>query len=234
MQPSLRERWYAEVLAHERRSPDVAVFTCRTDRPLPFRAGQYVTIEPPYRPWRSRPYAIANAPRPDGLLEFHVRACAPAGVSQALVGLLRPGDVLRLSAPRGSLALDPHSRRDLVFVTGSTGLAPAKALIDELSRYNRTRWIHLFRGERRCGDFYDREPLDRLAVRHPWLTVVRATSEEPDEHGHRAAIAEVVARHGPWPDHDVYVCGPPPMVETTLSRLIRMGVPAARIQCSIF
>jgi NAD(P)H-flavin reductase len=168
------------------------------------------------------------------VLEFHVRASGAAGVSDALVGRLKPGDVLRLGQPRGTLALDPHSRRDLVFVTGGTGLAPAKALIDELSRYNRTRWIHLFRGARHRCDFYDREQVDRLALRHPWLTVIRATSEEPDEHGDRAPIADVVLRHGPWSDHDFYVFGSPPMVDATLSRLERSGVPPERIRHGVF
>jgi NAD(P)H-flavin reductase len=224
---------HARVLTHERRGADVAVFTCRTGAPLPFRAGQHVSIECPYRPWQSRAYAIANAPRPDRVLEFHVRAVGAAGVSAALVRRLKPGDLLRLGGPRGTLTLDPLSRRDLVFVTGGTGLAPAKALIDELSRFNRTRWIHLFRGERHVRDFYDRDGVDRLARRHPWLTVVRATSDEPDEHGEQAPISEVVARHGPWPDHDVYVFGSAAMVEATLRRLDLAGVPPARIRSDV-
>jgi NAD(P)H-flavin reductase len=224
------EIWHADVLTHERRTPAVAVFTCRPRHRLPFRPGQHVTIECPYRPWRSGAYAIANAPRPDGVLEFHVRATGP--LSAALVDRLKPGDVLSLGAPSGGITLDQFSRRDLVFVTGGTGLARAKALIDELSRFNRTRWIHLFRGERRRDDFYDRENVDRLAERHPWLTVVRATSDEPDEHGEQAAISDLVSRHGPWPDHDFYVCGSALMVTATLHRLHNLGVPPSRIHAA--
>jgi NAD(P)H-flavin reductase len=226
------EKWHAEVLTHERRGPDVAVFTCRPAAPLSFRPGQHVTIECPYRPWRSHPFAIANAPRPDHVLEFHARAPIAAAGSQVasdLVHRLKPGDLIRLGEPRGTLALDPYSRRDVVFVTGGTGLAPAKALIDELIRYNRTRWIHLYRGERRSLDFYDRDHVDRLAMAHPWLSVVRATSAEPDERGAQSTIAEVVSRHGPWPNHDFYVFGSPAMIASTVRRLGRMSVPPTRI-----
>ncbi|MEU8815360.1 FAD-binding oxidoreductase [Actinoplanes sp. NPDC048796] len=216
--------WPAEVLTHERRGADVVVFTCRTRRAMPFRAGQHVEIECPYRPWQSSPYAMANAPRRDRVLEFHVRAGSPSGVSAALVERLKPGDTLRLGEPHGSMALNPYSRRDLVFITGGTGLAPAKALIDELSRYNRTRWIHLFRAERDDGAFYDREPLDRLAVRHPWLTIVRTTAD----------VAEAVAARGPWPHHDFYISGPQSMVDCMLERLEALRVPAARIQYDAF
>ncbi|GAA0535455.1 hypothetical protein GCM10010172_15860 [Paractinoplanes ferrugineus] len=222
--------WHAQVLSHERRGSDVAVFTCRTGEPLPFHAGQFVTIECPYRPWQSRAYAMANAPRPDRVLEFHVRADGPAGVSAALVGRLKPGDMLRLSEPHGTLALDHFSRRDVVLVAGGTGLAPAKALIDELTRVNRTRWIHLFRGARRRSDFYDLKSIDALADRHPWLSVIRATSDEPDENGDQATVDDLLARHGPWPDHDFYIFGSNPMIAATLRRLDELGVAAERIR----
>ncbi|MBM2619055.1 hypothetical protein JIG36_26205 [Actinoplanes sp. LDG1-06] len=215
--------WSAEVLRHDRRRPDIAVFTCRTQRPLPFRAGQHVTVECPYLPWRSAEYSMANAPRPDRVLEFHVRAAKPDGVSAALVERLKPGDTLRLGPPRGSLTLDPYSRRDVVFVTAGTGLAAAKALIDELSRFNRTRWIHLFRGERDEAGFYDRDALDRLTRRHPWLTVTRSVGD----------VGDLVAAHGPWPDHDIYLCGPAGMVAATARRLESSRTPASRIHYDV-
>jgi NAD(P)H-flavin reductase len=226
--------WHAEVLTHERRGSDIAVFTCRPLRPLRFRAGQYVSVECAYQPRLWRTYSIANAPREDGTLEFHVRAAGGGWVSSALVRRLRAGDMLRIAAPMGSMTLDPQSRRDVVFVTGGTGLAPIKALLEELTRYNRTRWIHLFRGERQRDDFYDSEHLDRIAQRYPWLTIVRAASEEPDYPGERGAIPDVVSRHGPWRNHDFYVAGSAPMVTATLRRLTEMQVPTSRIKYDAF
>jgi NAD(P)H-flavin reductase/hemoglobin-like flavoprotein len=225
---------HAEVLTHERRGADVAVFTCRPLQPLTFRAGQYVSIECGYQPRLWRTYSMANAPRSDGTLEFHVRATGAGWVSSALVRRLRPGDMLRLAAPMGSMTLDPGSRRDIVLVTGGTGLAPAKALLDELTRYNRTRWVHLFRGERRWADFYDRENLDRLAERHPWLNIVRAVSEEPDSPVENGPVSAVLSRYGPWHDHDFYVSGSAPMVNATLRELSALRVPSVRIKYDAF
>jgi NAD(P)H-flavin reductase/hemoglobin-like flavoprotein len=225
--------WHAEVLAHERRGSDVAVFTCRPLRPLGFRAGQYVSIECAHRPRMWRTYSVANAPRPEGTLDFHIRDTG-GWVSSALVRRLRPGDMLRLAAPMGAMTLDPHSRRDVVLVTGGTGLAPVKALLDELTRVNRTRWVHLFRGERRGDRFYDREHLDRIAERYPYLSIVRAASDDPDFPGERGPISDVVFRHGPWRDHDFYVAGSAAMVRATLGRLAEMRVPSARVRYDAF
>jgi NAD(P)H-flavin reductase len=142
--------------------------------------------------------------------------------------------MLRLAAPMGSMTLDPASRRDVVLVTGGTGLAPVKALLDELVRYNRTRWVHLFRGERRRDGFYDRAHLDRIAEQYPWLTIVRAVSDDPGYDGEQGAIPDVVSRHGPWHNHDFYVAGSSPMVSATLRRLTEMGIPSARIRYDAF
>src|SRR5207248_9282939 len=87
--------------------------------------------------------------------------------------------MIRLAAPMGSLTLDRKSTRDIVCVAGGTGLAPIKALVEELTRYNRTRWVHLFFGAKHRDDLYDLGDLNRLAARYPWLSVVSADSEDP-------------------------------------------------------
>src|SRR6185437_8165658 len=64
--------WTAEVVAHEKRADRIAVLTVEPDQPLPYQAGQYVTVQTERwsRVWR--PYSIACRPRDDGLLMFHV------------------------------------------------------------------------------------------------------------------------------------------------------------------
>lgn len=139
--------WHAEVIAHERRSTDIATFTVAPMQQIDYRAGQYLSVEcPKYQPRMWRTYSPANAPRRDNTLDFHVRSIGAGWVSSALVRRLRPGDMIRLAAPMGSMMLDRKSTRDVVFVAGGTGLAPVKALVEELTRYNRTRWVHVFFG----------------------------------------------------------------------------------------
>jgi NAD(P)H-flavin reductase/hemoglobin-like flavoprotein len=223
--------WTAEVIRHERRAVDVAVFTVRPEQPVEFRAGQHVSLEcPRYRPRVWRPYSIANAPRRDHTLEFHVRAVGAGWVSSALVRRLEVGDTVRLASPDGSMTLDRRSTRDAVFVAGGTGLAPVKSLLDELTRYNRTRWVHLFFGARTREDLYDLPELNRLAARYPWLSVVTACSDDPGFTGEQGTVSDVVARYGPWNDHDFFVAGPDPMVRATLRTLAGLQVPSVRIR----
>jgi NAD(P)H-flavin reductase/hemoglobin-like flavoprotein len=226
--------WHAEVLYHERRSRDIAVVTVRPLHPLEYRAGQYFSLECRHQPRLWRVYSAANAPRKDGSIEFHVRALGAGWVSSALVRRVQAGDMVRLAAPMGSMLLDRRSTRDIVCVAGGTGLAPIKALIEELTRYNRTRWVHVFFGARDRDDLYDLAALNRLAAAYPWLSVVPACSQDLNFPGEHGDINEVVARYGPWQDHDFFVSGSPGMVRATLRTLAEMQVPAMRIKYDSF
>ncbi|GAA2328968.1 globin domain-containing protein [Dactylosporangium salmoneum] len=226
--------WHAEVLYHERRSRDIAVLTCRPMQPLEYRAGQYISVETRYQPRLWRAYSVANAPRKDGSLDFHVRAVGAGWVSSALVRRVQPGDMIRLGSPMGRMTLDRRSTRDIVCVAGGTGLAPIKALIEEMTRANRTRWVHVFFGARDRDDLYDLACLNRLAARYPWLSVVAATSADPDFPGEHGNISDVVSRYGPWRDHDFFVSGSAQMVRATMRTLAEMQVPAIRIKYDSF
>ncbi|OLB78596.1 MAG: flavohemoprotein [Actinobacteria bacterium 13_2_20CM_2_71_6] len=187
-----------------------------------------------YQPRLWRVYSMANAPRKDGTMEFHVRALGAGWVSSALVRRLKVGDMIKLAAPMGAMTLERKSTRDIVCVAGGTGLAPVKALVEELTRYNRTRWVHLFFGAKQRDDLYDLAELNRLAARYPWLSVVSATSEDSGYAGEQGNISDVVGRYGPWTDHDFFVSGSAAMVKATLRRLAELQIPMIRIKYDAF
>ncbi|MDP9798653.1 NAD(P)H-flavin reductase [Catenuloplanes nepalensis] len=227
--------WIAEVLSHERRGRDIAVLTVLPGQAMEFRAGQHVSVEcPAYQPRVWRVYSMANAPRRDHTLEFHVRALSSGWVSGALVRRVRAGDLLRLASPMGSMTLDRRSTRDIVCVAGSTGLAPIKALLEELTRFNRTRWVHVFFGAGTRDDLYDLPELRAIAAQHPWVSLVPACSRDASFDGERGNVSEIVGRYGPWSDHDFYVAGSSGMVRSTLRTLTALDVPRSRIRYDEF
>ena len=99
----------AAVVEHRRIGWNIAVITVRPPEPMPYRPGQYVSVETPQRPRLWRYLSPANAPREDGLLEFHVRAVAEGWVSRALVTHTRLGDTWRIGPPMGRMTVDRES-----------------------------------------------------------------------------------------------------------------------------
>jgi NAD(P)H-flavin reductase len=226
--------WEAEIVAHERRTIDVAVLRVVPRSAFDHLPGQSVSLETELRPKLWRYYSVANAPRPDGQLELHVKARDGGPVSTALVRRAAVGDVLRLGPPLGHLSLDPESDRDLLLIAGGTGLAPLKALVDHVARQGPARRVDLFVGARTEDAFYDRADLERLRQEHPWLTVTLAVSEDEQSSLEQGVVGEVVMRHGPWNSRDIYVAGPAVMVEDTTARLLQQGARRERIRAEVF
>ncbi|WP_106400423.1 globin domain-containing protein [Actinocorallia populi] len=222
--------WIGEVVGHERRGADLAVLTVRPDQPLPFRAGQYLTVQSARWPRVWRPYSVANAPREDGLLGFHVRALPGGWVSGALVRRTGTGDTLLLGPALGAMTLDPGSARDVLCVAGGTGLAPLKAITEQALAENGARRVVLVFGARSAEGLYDLPALRLLEAAHPRLKVVAAVSDDPRHRGLQGTAPEAVGGLRDWSEHDVYVAGPHPMIAATLARLRRLGVPAERVR----
>ncbi|MDR2988320.1 MAG: flavohemoprotein [Nocardiopsaceae bacterium] len=226
--------WHGTVVSCERKAFDISVLQVRPEPRLDFTPGQSVAIETPARPKLWRYYSIANAPREDGTLEFHVKLIDGGAVSMALTNVQSAGGALRLGPPVGVLTLDTRSASEILMVAGSTGLAPLKAMTEQLTRTPQSRKVHLFFGVRTRDSLYDLPSLDKLAAEHDWLTVVPVVTADPRFDGEKGSVADVVARSGSWSGREVYLAGPTEMVGQTSERLIAAGTPREQIHVEDF
>lgn len=218
--------WYAEVVSHDLRTPDIAVVTVRPDQPYPFLAGQYTSLETPWWPRIWRHYSFASAPRSDGLLTFHVKAVPAGWVSNALVHRARPGDIVRLGPPGGSMTVDHTTDSGLLCLGGGTGIAPIKALIEDVAEHGERRPVEVFYGARSNQDLYDIDTMLRLQQSHPWLEVRPVV----DRHG-LLQLPDAIREYGqPWREYDAYVSGPPGMIRSGVDALRDIGIPSERIR----
>jgi NAD(P)H-flavin reductase/hemoglobin-like flavoprotein len=227
--------WEADVVSVERRSVEVAVVEVSPREPFSYRAGQSVAVEIPHRPRLWRYFSPANAPDPSGRLQFHIQPVAGGLVSSAVVRRLSQGDTIRMGAPVGEQLTLPENGDvpDLLLVAGGTGLAPLRAVLQQIER----RWrstgygprVHLFHGSRMPWNLYDHEYLSGLA-RKPWFDYTPVVSDDPTYHGAKGLVGTVAAKSGDWSGRIAMVCGSPAMVRYTVQELEDAGVPAASIR----
>ncbi|MEV4441103.1 globin domain-containing protein [Streptomyces sp. NPDC049577] len=214
--------WPATVVHRVTRGPGIAEITVRPHYPYAYAAGQYVSVETPWWPRRWRYYSVANAPREDGTLTFHVRGVPGGSVSEALVHRAAVGDVIRLGPPMGDMVLDAAHHDELLLVAGGTGLAPIRALVEEVARRGEHHQVHLFLGARTGAELYGVDDMLRMAQRYHWLTIRAAVSHEYVP-GLRGSLPEVLLEYGPWYQHDVYLSGPAQMVASAKEALTLNG-----------
>ncbi|WBB88843.1 FAD-binding oxidoreductase [Verrucosispora sp. WMMC514] len=247
--------WPAEMVGRDLAADGIVILTVRPWRRLPFRPGQAVPVCLPQHPGRWRWYCPANAPRLDGTVELHVRAVPAGTVSRTLVHEVRPDDLLHLGPPvdiglslptapepsppggpaeAASARAEPAkagrtTARDLLLVAGGTGLAPLRALVEQVATAPAGRRVTLIVGARTIADLYDAITLDKLDQAHPWLTVVPALSHDPFAAPAEQGDALTVALNHYRPYQHVYVCGPPAMLSLARHQLPATGIPAERL-----
>jgi ferredoxin-NADP reductase/hemoglobin-like flavoprotein len=211
--------WYATVVGHNVYGRDVAILRVRPHQPYRYVAGQYATLESPRLPRVWRPYSMATVPRPDQLLEFHVRAIGRGGLSDALLAA-SPGDVVRVGPPQGSVVLRDSTRRPVLFVAGGTGWSTVKALLGQQAR----DYDHLpsrLLVSCRPGEPYDPgfEQFVR-ALPNVGTTLIHSPND---------LRAELAPDRLPGNDLDAFVAGPAGLVDSATRLLDTAGIPPAHI-----
>jgi NAD(P)H-flavin reductase/hemoglobin-like flavoprotein len=218
--------WVGEIVDHELRTPTLAVLRIRPDQPLRYRAGQHVSVQTPRWPRIWREYSLATAPGAGGLLELHVRAVPGGLISAALVHHSQVGDAVLLGPARGDMTAPADPGRDLLCVAGGSGLAPIKAIIEEVlcsaaARAGQGPGITLFFGARSAAELYDLPALEEMAAGYPQLTVIPVVSAEPGYAGLTGMLPGVVRELASLGGQEIYVCGPDVMVRETRRLLAR-------------
>jgi NAD(P)H-flavin reductase/hemoglobin-like flavoprotein len=225
--------WDADVESVERRTMDLTLLTIRPRRPFHFLPGQSLSMEIPSRPRLWRYFSPANAPRPDGSIDLQVQQIDGGQVSTAVVRSLKVGDTVKLGAAVGErLTRRAQDRSDLLMVAGGTGLAPLRAVIEQIDQewreFGAAPRVHLLHGVRMAWHLYDRPRLRSLAQDRPWFEYTEVVSDDPSYPGTRGKVGTVAARQALY-GRRAMVCGGPQMVAHTLEQLTAAGMPTDHI-----
>jgi NAD(P)H-flavin reductase len=143
-----------------------------------------------------------------------------------------------MGAPVGDqLTLPDGDRPDLLLVAGGTGLAPLRAVVEQLAAERRDTGtgprVHLFHGVRVPWNLYERQLLTELA-REPWFDYTEVISEDPSFPGAQGLVGSVAAASGAWEGRTALVCGSQSMVQHSVEQLTGAGMPAHDIRYEQF
>jgi CDP-4-dehydro-6-deoxyglucose reductase len=197
---------------------DVAVVSLRlpyNDNML-FAAGQYVDFI--LKDGRRRSYSIATAPALEGGMmdiDLHIRHYAGGAFTDHVFGAMKVGEILRFEGPLGTFYLREESDKPIVFLAGSTGFAPIKAMIEYALRRGVARPMTLYWGCRAERDLYlDALPRQWEAMAANFRYVPVLSEPGVDWAGrtglvHRAVMQDLPDLSG----HQLYASGSPAMVE---------------------
>ena len=204
-------------------SHDVIEVGIRTDRPLPYHAGQYVQVG--FRGYPSRPFSITHPLRgnPDSSsVWFHVRRMKAGRVTASLGKRIKPGHRVKLTGPYGSAHFRPNLDGRMFLVATSTGFAPIWSIAVAALRENPERRMMIIAGGRTIESLYMGPALAQLA-RFPNVRIMPVCSTPQT-----VTAAVKLGRPTDYlprllPTDVLYACGAPAMVDSIKSIAAQIG-----------
>jgi CDP-4-dehydro-6-deoxyglucose reductase len=201
---------------------------------LQFLAGQYLDFL--LADGRKRAFSIANAPHDDEFIELHIRHVDGGRFTDWVFNKMQERAILRIQAPLGSFVLDESSPRPLIFMGGGTGFAPLKGQIEQAFESGVERPMFLYWGVRAERDLYLPDLPKRWEAEHDNFKFVPVLSEpDSDWDGRSGWVHEAVAADfDNLADYDLYMAGPPPMINAAREAFRAAGMPDAQMHYDSF
>lgn len=205
-----------------------------------FLPGQYIDFLLPGGERRS--FSMACPPNADNAIELHVRLIPGGRFTTHVFTTMKPRDILRIEGPLGGFhltdAAEPGASTPLVFLAGGTGLAPLKAIIEDLIARGARRDVFLYWGARDRAGLYLHELAAEWERTLPGLRYIPVISGETPEgwNGRTGLVHHAVMEDLPdLSQHQVYACGAPAMIDSARKDFReRCGLPLSSFHADAF
>jgi ferredoxin-NADP reductase/MOSC domain-containing protein YiiM len=207
-----------------------------------FQAGQFVVLRllvDPSKPPVLRSYSLSDLPAADHL-RISVKSELNGIGSSFLCNRAREGDVMDVSAPRGSFTLRP-SQNPAVLLSAGVGATPIMSMLHTLASEKSQRDVWWIYGARNRADHpfaeESRSLLKQLSRGRGFIVYSRPTAGDQigadfDALGH-IDIA-LLQRIGVPQGGDFYLCGPSSFLKNMHDGLKSWSVPAENVHTEIF
>jgi ferredoxin-NADP reductase/MOSC domain-containing protein YiiM len=212
-------------------------------QPLPvFGAGQFIVLRllvDPGKPPALRSYSLSDLPAADHL-RISVKSELNGIGSSFLCNRAREGDVLDVSAPRGSFTLRP-GQSTVVLLSAGVGATPVISMLHALAAEKSQREIWWIYGARNSVDHpfaeESRSLLKELSRGRGYIVYSRPApvdrvGKDFDAPGH--IDTALLERIGVPPGSDFYLCGPPSFLQSMRDGLQTWGVLAENVHTEVF
>jgi len=220
-----------ELVRATTRADGVVEYILRTDEPLQFRPGQFVSVRVGVDSDDNpilRSYSIASSPGGDEI--SLILKLIKGGPGSEYFERLSPGERVRFTGPMGFFCLDLMHTGDVVFGVTGVGITPVLPMIGELvTRPERGRII-LYWGNRHAEDLFWLDEFKALQERCGRLEIeIFLTGDAPNWGGKRGRINQAILAELATFDKPVfYLVGNGSMIREVKAALQERGVDRKR------
>ncbi|MBL4692214.1 MAG: oxidoreductase, partial [Magnetovibrio sp.] len=187
-----------------------------------------------------RAYSLANAPNWEGILEFLIRIQPNGKFSTWLDQKATVGGTVRIKGPEGTFVIQNGTLNARRFVAGGTGIAPMLSMLRQMAEFQENNESRLYFGVNTEDDLFCLDEIETLKAAMPNLSVIVCVWKPgPNWQGFTGSPVDAFATDltvdiakGQKPE--VYLCGPPGLVDATEDSARTIGLPSQNLFCERF
>ena len=214
-----------QVIAADKLSETSFDLRVKLNASMGFLPGQYVNVSVPGTD-ETRSYSFSSKPGADEA-SFLIRNLDGGVMSSYLADRAVSGDGVTLTGPMGIFYLRDMTRPQL-WLAGGTGLAPFLSMLEQVAEEGTDQPITLYYAVTRAADLVELERVKALSDAIGSVTVLTILAADDDEHDLKGYVTDhLTAKEMNGGDVDVYLCGPPPMVDAVAKHFKELGVQPA-------
>lgn len=205
-------------------SADIIGIRLKPERPLEYKAGQFINLYKDEMTVRS--YSLASVPALEDELFLNVRKVPGGVVSGWIFEKLETGDKVTISEASGDCFYVPgNDAQNILLIATGSGLAPLYGIVRDALRQGHRGKLSLYHGSCDKSGFYLVEELTRLAQNHANFSYTRCISEgiAPEGYAPGMVLDVALADNPDLAGWRVFLCGNPNMVNAAKQQTFFAG-----------
>lgn len=203
-------------------------------RPFAYLPGQFLILRLVQNGYlrEAHPFTISSSPT----MERPAVSIKAAGDFTGQIAKVKPGDRALLDAPYGRFSFLNHPAGKYIFIAGGIGITPFMSMLRYMRDQCQSPEILLIWGNRTEQDIAFRAELAALEQAWPNFRAVHILSEEKNWQGESGFITgELLQKYGgDLAKQEIFICGPPIMMQKTIRGLRALRVPRRQIHFEQF
>ncbi len=221
-----------KVIRQEKLTHDITLLELELDEAPIFKAGQYAKLSLECLPNIIRAYSFASKPNADNTrVSFFIRH-VPNGAFSSVVQEENLVDAnVELQGPFGEFYLR-DSDKPMLLIAGGSGLAPILSILEHAKEKGCQRPVTVLLGARTQADVYGLKEIEQIAQDWPALfefeQILSEESNDSSWQGLKGYIGDHLTTFATY-NSQVYLCGPPLMIDDCMKKLKQMGVSPAEM-----
>lgn len=219
-----RQRYITKVHRITALKEDVKEFIFQLpDEAITFKAGQFILVKIQDEPEMFRAFSVSHYDEANKRIGVTVKKAPNGYGSEILFNDFKEDMTVVLEGPLGDEIVIDEKSKKAIFVGGGIGITPFVPLVEDAIKREQIEEVKLIYGVNKESELIYIDKFKALEKEHAKFEFIPVIAFDDNWQGEKGFVTNVLEKLD-LRDNTIYMCGPKPMINASLSTLNKLGV----------